>query len=103
MMTDTFATTRKCEWTVAEIEHFAAEVNAVRKAALVAENVVLLALRHKEDDPEVFYPNIASAYRRFALAIGKPTTNIALSADVSHSTAARWVREARRRGHLEEA
>ena len=92
----TFTTTRKSKWTVAEIGACRAEVEAADRAALIAEGIVLQALQHKSD-PDVFYPNIASAYRRFELVIGKPTTNIALAADVPHTTAAKWVREARRR------
>lgn len=101
-MTGTFATTIKSTWTVDEIASLRDEVEAAHQAALIAADIVQIALRHRAD-PDVFYANIGSAYRRFSLAIGKPVINIALSADVPHSTAARWVRESRRREHLEEA
>lgn len=49
-----------------------------------------------------FYSEVAGLYRRYTHT-GKPTSWIAFAGMVPHSTAARWVREARRRGHLEPA
>lgn len=96
----TLSLERKQAWTVAELQAVYAEVEAAYRAALIAEDIVRTALKHR-DALAAFYANIASAYRRFDLVTGKPTTNIALSAAVPHTTAARWVREARNRGHLE--
>ena len=89
-------------WTVAELRALRAEVDAALSAALIAQDIVRSAMRFKSD-PDVFYPSIVSAYRRFDLVIGRPVVNIALAADVPHSTAARWVRVARSMGHLEAA
>ena len=61
-------------------------------------------LRRREgQSPDEFYAEVADFYRRYASATSKPTASIAFAGNVPHSTAARWVREARRRGHLEPA
>ena len=59
--------------------------------------------RREGQTPDEFYSEVADLYRRYAETTGKPTAWVAFAGNVPHSTAARWVREARRRGHLEPA
>lgn len=47
-----------------------------------------------------FYMGVAEYYQLAHMLDGKPTTAIAVAAEVPKSTAARWVREARKRGYL---
>ena len=58
--------------------------------------------RREGQTPDEFYSEVADLYRRYQTT-DKPTSWIAFAGMVPHSTAARWVREARRRGHLEPA
>ena len=57
--------------------------------------------RGSDESADEFYARVAEAYRAQAVTTGKPTSWLAWYASVPYSTAARWVREARRRGHLE--
>lgn len=57
--------------------------------------------RGPDETADEFYARVAEAYRAQAVTTGKPTSWLAWYASVPYSTAARWVREARRRGHLE--
>jgi hypothetical protein len=50
--------------------------------------------------PDEFYERVAAAYRVAAARTGRPVRAIAAEAGVPRSTAARWVKEARRRGKL---
>lgn len=54
-------------------------------------------------DPDEFYAEVARMYRQFDRTTSKPTTSIATAAGVSRNTAAQWVHQARKRGHLEPA
>jgi hypothetical protein len=57
--------------------------------------------RETYDSPEEFYQEVSRFYQGFERTTpGKPTASIARAGGVPHSTAARWVREARRRGYL---
>lgn len=47
-----------------------------------------------------FYRRVARSYEYLAGVTGKPTTSMALQAQVSKETAARWVHQARKRGYL---
>lgn len=59
------------------------------------------ALSRKEgQSADEFYQEVAAVYLRAQAATGKPTAAVAFAGDIPHTTAARWVREARRRGHL---
>jgi len=58
--------------------------------------------RREGQTPDEFYAEVADLYRRYQTT-DKPTSWIAFAGMVPHTTAARWVREARRRGHLEPA
>lgn len=51
-------------------------------------------------DPDAFYRAVAEAYREYLTTTKAPATAIAEEADVPVGTVYRWVREARRRGHL---
>ncbi len=51
-------------------------------------------------DPDVFYRNVALAYSDHAATVRAPAKALAAEADVPVTTVHRWVREARRRGHL---
>lgn len=51
-------------------------------------------------DPETFYAAVAEAYREYAAETRAAAARIADEAAVPVTTAHRWVREARRRGHL---
>lgn len=57
-------------------------------------------VRLPDMDTEMFYREVATFYRHFERTTGKPTSGIAQAGNVPHSTAARWVREARKRGFL---
>lgn len=94
-----FATVRKQTWTATELVDFArGTADACEKVARAARQVeTAVADRSK---PQDFYAAIADAYRQLDAVVGKPTTNIAIVANVPHTTAARWVHEARRQGHL---
>lgn len=59
--------------------------------------------RGPDESADEFYARVAEAYRAQAVTTGKPTSWLAWYASVPYSTAARWVREARKRGHLESA
>lgn len=62
------------------------------------------ALRRVDHEPaDDFYTRVGQVYRLLADTYGTPVKDMASLAGVPHSTAARWVREARRRGHLEPA
>ncbi len=50
--------------------------------------------------PDEFYEVIARAYRALAATSTRPIIDIAEANDVPATTAQRWVKEARRRGHL---
>lgn len=52
------------------------------------------------DDPERFYAQVAAAYREHQETTSAPAKAIAEEAGVPVTTAHRWVREARIRGHL---
>lgn len=60
-------------------------------------------VRRVGQDPDEFYAEVARVYRTFRLTTSKPTTSIAKAAGVSRNTAAQWVHQARKRGHLEPA
>lgn len=68
------------------------------------ETVVLsvkLGPRGATETVDEFYARVADAYRIFAArGDGRPTSTIAEASGVQKNTAARWVHEARRRGHL---
>lgn len=59
--------------------------------------------RRDGQDPDEFYAEVARYYRAFQNTTSKPTTSIAQAAGVSRNTAAQWVHQARKRGHLEPA
>jgi|GEM_PF-5751099 len=52
---------------------------------------------------DTHYRQVADVYRKALAAGTAPTKSVAAWGSVSHSSAARWVMEARRRGHLEPA
>lgn len=60
-------------------------------------------VRQEDQTPDEFYAEVARVYRTFQLTTSKPTTSIAKAAGVSRNTAAQWVHQARKRGHLEPA
>lgn len=51
-------------------------------------------------DPDGFSQLVAQAYREYLTTTKAPATAIAEEADVPVGTVYRWIREARRRGHL---
>lgn len=55
--------------------------------------------REEYENRDDFYKDVAEMYKE-QLRTRKPTQQIALAYGVPHSTAARWVRVARRLGHL---
>lgn len=55
--------------------------------------------RDEYPNREDFYKDVAAMYQE-ELPTRKPTQQIARAYDVPHSTAARWVRVARRLGYL---
>lgn len=57
--------------------------------------------RTRGQDPDEFYAEVARIYRLFEHTTKKPTTSVATVAGVSRNTAAQWVHQARKRGHLE--
>lgn len=50
--------------------------------------------------PDAFYARVAQFYMHFQDVTQRPTTSIAQAGQVPYTTAAKWVREARKRGHL---
>ncbi len=59
------------------------------------------SLHRKEgQSADEFYQEVAERYQKYEATTGKPTSWVAFAGDVPYTTAARWVREARRRGHL---
>lgn len=50
--------------------------------------------------PDSFYRKIADVYRRLAGVSNRPAVELAEANNVPLTTAHRWIREARRRGHL---
>jgi hypothetical protein len=50
--------------------------------------------------PDMFYGAVAAAYRLLAVASPRPVAELAGANEVPVTTAQRWVKEARRRGHL---
>ena len=50
--------------------------------------------------PDLFYRDIARAYRDLATASARPAAELAEASGVPASTAHRWIKEARRRGFL---
>jgi len=60
---------------------------------------------HRPDgrDPDAFYRAVATHYRWHAALSSKPAALMAEAADVPVTTVHRWIREARRRGHLPKA
>lgn len=50
--------------------------------------------------PDAFYRRVAEAYADLSAKSGRPAVEIAEIAGVPISTAHRWIKEARRRGHL---
>ncbi len=57
--------------------------------------------RGSDESADEFYARVADGYRAQAVTTGKPTAWLAFAANVPYTTAARWVREARKRGLLE--
>lgn len=51
-------------------------------------------------DPDTFYKLVGDHYRWHAAVTAKPAARIAADAGVPVTTVHRWIREARRRGHL---
>lgn len=51
-------------------------------------------------NPDGFYQQVAAAYSEAVLATSKPAKVLAEEAGVPVGTVHRWIREARRRGHL---
>ncbi|MCO5300189.1 MAG: hypothetical protein M9886_09555 [Candidatus Nanopelagicales bacterium] len=75
---------------------------SVNSAGVVTADAPLA--RREGQDPDEFYAEVARYYRAFAATTGgKPTTSIAKIAGVHRNTAAQWVHQARKRGHLEPA
>jgi len=66
-----------------------------------AESVGSFAGRAEGESTDDFYSRVAAFYRVAAVSTGQPTKTLAESAGVPKTTAARWVREARTRGHLD--
>lgn len=56
--------------------------------------------RRGDEDPDAFYQRVAAAYRAASAAGLHPTSALADTAGVGHSTAAQWVARARQRGYL---
>lgn len=50
--------------------------------------------------PDMFYGAVAATYRLLAAASPRPVADLAGANEVPVTTAQRWVKEARRRGHL---
>ncbi len=50
--------------------------------------------------PDSFYVAVAAAYQTLAHSTASPIAALASANDVPHTTAQRWVREARHRGLL---
>ncbi|SRR6266540_663714 len=50
--------------------------------------------------PDSFYAKVAAVYRQLAASSNRPAVELAEANDVPVTTAHRWVKEARRRGHL---
>jgi hypothetical protein len=50
--------------------------------------------------PDSFYRRVAEVYRRLAAESNRPAVELAEANDVPVTTSHRWVKEARRRGHL---
>ncbi len=77
-----------------------AELPAALAAALTERAARERLSRPVGTFPEDFYPRVAAAYAEYAPRTKAPAKAIATEAGVPVTTAHRWVREARRLGHL---
>lgn len=57
-------------------------------------------VRREGQAPDEFYAEVARVYEHLQALTKRPTTGIAEAGQVPYTTAAKWVREARKRGHL---
>lgn len=72
-----------------------------RRRKLSEAKAVLFPPRGEDETPDDFYARVADFYRAAMVSSGEPTKSLARIAEVPPTTAARWVREARARGHLD--
>jgi hypothetical protein len=68
----------------------------------IAAGACLVVGRPDGTDPEGFYARFADAYRLAAYQTSAPVPVLAETNDVPTETVRRWVKEARRRGYVEE-
>ncbi len=90
-------------WTGAAPTREQIETAGKRKPKVVilgVEDLPGVLKRVPGEDPGEFYERVAHAYYLLANTTGTPTTTIAQTAGVPKTTAAAWVREARKRGFL---
>lgn len=83
------------------------EVRRVYRLASGKSKTTVIKVEHQfrgrgpDETPDEFYARVADQYRALAVTSGKPVAGLTRAAEVPYSTAARWVREARKRGLLE--
>jgi hypothetical protein len=65
--------------------------------ATIPDDLFTIRGRGRSDD---FYAHVAAIYRHLAANTKQPVASIAQANDVPKTTAHRWVKEARARGHL---
>lgn len=86
---------------VAQLDKAWLDERAVRQRKIGEAKALLFAPRTEDESPDDFYARVADFYLRAMASSGEPTKMLATVADVPKTTAARWVREARARGHLD--
>ncbi len=75
-------------------------MRAAARGRLVPTGDRRLQVRRPGETPDDFYQRVASFYSWAAATTGTPLKEISRDTGANKSTAARWVREARRRGYL---
>lgn len=76
------------------------EVVAGKGEVKYAPTVEPQLVRRVGQTPDDFYAEVARVYEHLRTLTKRPTTGIAEAGQVPYTTAAKWVREARQRGHL---
>ena len=77
--------------------HANAHLGSRQEDATIPDELFSLDGRGRSDD---FYAHVAAIYRHLAVKTKQPVASIAQANDVPKTTAHRWVKEARARGHL---
>jgi hypothetical protein len=78
---------------------YATPVDLIDPDGRMPSDGVVLA-RIQGETPDEFYARVGRVYDHLQAVSKRPTTGIAQAGQVPYTTAAKWVREARKRGHL---